>query len=108
MFAYVPKLTRDQFFTTSYAQVKANMASDIVNLILQKLKTLQPPCQSNSCLASSSTVACTSLSKTAPALNVPAMTKKTSKTQIQADQEEPHLKTHSSKVFMLFLISILI
>ena len=42
MFDYVPKLTQTQFFMTSYAQVKATMACDIINLIQQKAKSLQP------------------------------------------------------------------
>lgn len=38
MFGYVPKLTKDQFFQTSFAQIKALMASDIIELILERFK----------------------------------------------------------------------
>lgn len=38
MFGYVPKLTKDQFFQTSFAQIKALMASDIIELILEKFR----------------------------------------------------------------------
>lgn len=48
MFAYVPKLTRDQFFSVSFAQVKATMTCEIIGLIQGKLKTLQPHTTSNS------------------------------------------------------------
>lgn len=50
MFDYVPKLTRDHFFSTGYSQVKANMTCEIVSHIQSKLKSQQP---SSSCLASS-------------------------------------------------------
>lgn len=48
MFDYVPKLTRDQFFTTSYAQAKATMAIEIIDLVQKKLKTPQPAGSSSS------------------------------------------------------------
>ena len=41
MFEYVPKLNKDQFFNTSYAQVKANMACDVIGLIQQRIKQTQ-------------------------------------------------------------------
>jgi hypothetical protein len=41
MLNYVPKLTRDQFFQTSFAQPKALMAVDIIELVHQRLKTTQ-------------------------------------------------------------------
>lgn len=48
MFDYVPKLTQAQFFMTSYAQVKATMAYDVISLIVKKVKALQPhPTTSN-------------------------------------------------------------
>lgn len=49
MFDYVPKLTRDHFFSTGYSQVKANMTCEIIAHIQSKLKSQQA---SNSCLAS--------------------------------------------------------
>lgn len=49
MFDYVPKLTRDHFFSTGYSQVKANMTCEIIAHIQSKLKSQQP---SSSCLAS--------------------------------------------------------
>lgn len=52
MFAYVPKLNRDQFFTPGFAQVKAQVACEIIELIRGKLKSLQPA--TVSCIASSS------------------------------------------------------
>ena len=54
MFDYVPKLTRDQFFSASYAQVKATMAIEIIDLVQKKLKT--PPTAGSSSSSSSSTV----------------------------------------------------
>ncbi|CAF0805314.1 unnamed protein product [Brachionus calyciflorus] len=38
MFGYVPKLTKDQFFQTSFAQIKALMASEIIEHILERFK----------------------------------------------------------------------
>jgi len=52
MFAYVPKLNRDQFFTVGFAQVKAIMACEVIGLMQGKLKSLQPA--STSFLANSS------------------------------------------------------
>lgn len=53
MFNYVPKLTRDHFFSSGYALVKATMTIEIITLIQGKLKSLQPT-QSVTCVASSS------------------------------------------------------
>lgn len=50
MFNFVPKLTRDHFFTAGYAQVKAAMTCEIIALIQGKVKSLQP--HVSSCLAS--------------------------------------------------------
>jgi hypothetical protein len=43
MFKYVPKLTKDQFFQTNYAAVKALMAADIVELMQNKAKMYHQP-----------------------------------------------------------------
>ncbi len=55
MFAYVPKINRDQFFTKGFAQVKAHMACEIIALIQGKLKSIQPTSTStaNNSLSSS-------------------------------------------------------
>lgn len=41
MLNYVPKLTKDQFFSTGFAQAKALMAVDIIELLQEKAKSLQ-------------------------------------------------------------------
>lgn len=42
MLGYVPKLTKEQFFQMSFAQIKATMAAEVVELIQQKHRSLQP------------------------------------------------------------------
>ncbi len=42
MFDYIPKLNQTQFFMPQYGQVKAMMACEIIALIQQKAKSLQP------------------------------------------------------------------
>ena len=58
MFAYVPKLNRDQFFTAGFAQVKAIVTCEIIALIQGKIKSLQP----SSSLAATSSVLASSAS----------------------------------------------
>lgn len=65
MFAYVPKLTREHFFSTGYAQVKALMTCEIIALIQSKVKCSQPPQTQATC-----SVACSSLTRTNNTLSV--------------------------------------
>lgn len=51
MFSYVPKLTKDQFFQTSFAQIKALMAAEIIEQVQEKLKALNPSSSSSSATA---------------------------------------------------------
>ena len=41
MLGHIPKLSRDQFFQTGFAQIKALMAVEIIELVQHKLKSLQ-------------------------------------------------------------------
>ena len=41
MLTYVPKLTKDQFFQTSFATQKCQMTIDLIRLIQQKCKSFQ-------------------------------------------------------------------
>jgi hypothetical protein len=55
MFDYAPKLTQTQFFSTSYAQVKAQMACEIISLVQQKVKLLNTTTNSITSSGSSTT-----------------------------------------------------
>lgn len=53
MFGYVPKLTKDQFFQTSFAQIKALMAAEVIEHVQERLKSTT---STTSSITSSSTM----------------------------------------------------
>lgn len=63
MFDYAPKLTQTQFFSTSYAQVKAQMACEIISLVQQKVKLLNTTTNSITSSGSSTTKSLHSLAQ---------------------------------------------
>jgi hypothetical protein len=68
MLKYAPKLNRDQFFHTGFAQAKAEMASDII----EKIKSIQPSPSTQSSLFS--TIISTSSASSAVAAAAAAST----------------------------------
>jgi Cu/Ag efflux protein CusF len=97
MLCYVPKLTKDQFFQTNFAQQKCQMTLDIVKLVQQKCKSFPTPPHTHPTQITSETKPVTSSSSNSSISSSYQEESSSSSSQQQQKQQKPptvQIKNH--------------